>query len=111
MFQSRAIFCSSSSHRTLRARAAVAVAHDLFHTLDHEKAEHEIQLSHGALDFGCQTVGAAVDRAVEAAAGATNAVGRFSPRSRARMGNPLDVAVDTTNTHFFDMQSREAIWD
>jgi len=37
------------------------------------------------------------------------AVGRFSPRSRARAGEQVDVAVDTARLHFFDPESRLAI--
>ncbi len=39
-----------------------------------------------------------------------NAVGRFHPRSRARIGDPVTVAVSTENMHFFDARTREAIW-
>ena len=39
-----------------------------------------------------------------------NAVGRFHPRSRARVGDPLSVAVTSENLHFFDGRTREAIW-
>jgi multiple sugar transport system ATP-binding protein len=42
--------------------------------------------------------------------GQANAVGRFHPRSRVRMGETADVAVTTDNLHFFDFQSRQAIW-
>ncbi|MGI9646223.1 MAG: ABC transporter ATP-binding protein [Ilumatobacteraceae bacterium] len=62
-------------------------------------------------DLDAKTVDSGDPDAVEEAEGSTNAVGRFSPRSKARIGNPIDVAVDTSNTHFFDMTSREAIWD
>ncbi len=62
-------------------------------------------------DLDAKTVDSGDPDAVEEAEGAANAVGRFSPRSRARMGQPVEIAVDTTNTHFFDMSSREAIWD
>ncbi len=40
-----------------------------------------------------------------------DAVGRFSPRSTARMKQPIEITIDTENTHFFDLDSREAIWD
>jgi len=39
-----------------------------------------------------------------------NAVGRFHPRSRARIGDPIEVAVSSENLHFFDDRTREAIW-
>jgi multiple sugar transport system ATP-binding protein len=41
---------------------------------------------------------------------AANAVGRFSPRSTARMGERIEVAVSSDNLHFFDPQTRQAIW-
>jgi multiple sugar transport system ATP-binding protein len=49
--------------------------------------------------------------AVEDTEAVTNAVGRFHPRSRVRMGEPMRAVVTTENIHFFDMSSREAIWD
>lgn len=41
---------------------------------------------------------------------AANAVGRFHPRSRARMGDTIDIAVAIENVHFFDNDTRQAIW-
>jgi multiple sugar transport system ATP-binding protein len=41
---------------------------------------------------------------------AANAVGRFNPRSRARMGENIDIAVAIENVHFFDATTRESIW-
>ena len=40
----------------------------------------------------------------------TNAVGRFHPRSRVRIGETIEVAVAIENLHFFDHQSHLAIW-
>jgi multiple sugar transport system ATP-binding protein len=31
-----------------------------------------------------------------------NAVGRFNPRSTARMGQEIEIAISTENMHFFD---------
>ncbi len=42
--------------------------------------------------------------------GDSTAVGRFDPRSRVRMGETVEIAVNTTNLHFFDHDSRTAIW-
>ena len=39
-----------------------------------------------------------------------NAVGRFNPRSRVRVGDPVSVAVTSENLHFFDGHTRDAIW-
>ncbi len=51
--------------------------------------------------------------AVEEAGGdaGANAVGRFSPRSRVRSGENARVAVATENLHYFDLETRLAIWD
>jgi multiple sugar transport system ATP-binding protein len=48
----------------------------------------------------------APDSAVE---GQANAVGRFNPRSRVRMGESVDIAVTTENVHFFDPETRLAL--
>ncbi|MCU1359634.1 MAG: sugar transporter ATP-binding protein [Ilumatobacteraceae bacterium] len=42
--------------------------------------------------------------------GQANAVGRFHPRSRVRIGDTIDVAVSTENMHFFDAEHRTSIW-
>ena len=51
--------------------------------------------------------------AVEEAGGesSANAVGRFHPRSRVRPGQTAEIAVAVENLHFFDFDTREAIWD
>ncbi|MAT05914.1 MAG: ABC transporter ATP-binding protein [Acidimicrobiaceae bacterium] len=49
------------------------------------------------------------DAADEASAGA-NAVGRFNPRSRVKPGEAATIAVSNENLHFFDFDTREAIW-
>ena len=38
------------------------------------------------------------------------AVGRFNPRSRVRIGEHVTIAVSTDNLHFFDADTRNAIW-
>ena len=43
--------------------------------------------------------------------GESTAVGRFDPRSRVMMGDSVEIAVNTINLHFFDTESRTAIWD
>jgi multiple sugar transport system ATP-binding protein len=40
---------------------------------------------------------------------AANAVGRFHPRSGARMGQQIEIAVATENVHFFDHATHKAI--
>ncbi len=42
-------------------------------------------------------------------AGQANAVGRFNPRSQARMGQEIEIAVSTENMHFFDADTRDTI--
>ena len=39
----------------------------------------------------------------------SNAVGRFHPRSLARIGSPVEIAISTENMHFFDMETRQTI--
>jgi multiple sugar transport system ATP-binding protein len=41
--------------------------------------------------------------------GQANAVGRFSPRSTARMGDEIEIAISTENMHFFDPATRQTI--
>lgn len=41
---------------------------------------------------------------------AQTAVGRFNPKTTARAGVPLRVAVDITALHFFDPDTRNSIW-
>ena len=50
--------------------------------------------------------------AVEEAGGenASNAVGRFNPRSTVKMGQTAQIAVAVENAHFFDIDTRQAIW-
>jgi multiple sugar transport system ATP-binding protein len=38
-----------------------------------------------------------------------NAVGRFHPRSRARIGEEIGIAISTENMHFFDLETRRTI--
>jgi multiple sugar transport system ATP-binding protein len=43
--------------------------------------------------------------------GKTTMVGRFGPRSRVKNGETIDVAVDTTAVHLFDIETGEGIYD
>ncbi len=45
----------------------------------------------------------------KAGRGQANAVGRFSPRSTARMGQEIEIAISTENMHFFDATTRQTI--
>ena len=42
---------------------------------------------------------------------AANAVGRFHPRSRVKSGDSAEIAIAIENLHFFDKDTRLAIWD
>jgi multiple sugar transport system ATP-binding protein len=42
--------------------------------------------------------------------GGANAVARFSPRSRVRVADDIEIAVASENMHFFDAETRQAIW-
>jgi multiple sugar transport system ATP-binding protein len=50
---------------------------------------------------------------VAEAEGATKTamVGRFGPRSRVRTGDVIDVAVDTSTVHLFDLESGLGIYN
>ena len=51
------------------------------------------------------------DAAEKSAQSESNAVGRFSPRSRVRADEEVEVAIDTDNLHFFDPETHLAIED
>ncbi|WP_131742582.1 ABC transporter ATP-binding protein [Actinomadura roseirufa] len=40
----------------------------------------------------------------------TDLVGRFSPRTRVKAGDPVTIRVDTGRLHFFDIESGASIW-
>ncbi len=42
--------------------------------------------------------------------GSANLIARFSPRSRVRVDDQVDVVVASERLHFFDAQSHDAIW-
>jgi len=42
--------------------------------------------------------------------GVANAVARFSPRSRVRVDQDIEVSVSSENLHFFDADDHHAIW-
>jgi multiple sugar transport system ATP-binding protein len=51
-----------------------------------------------------------VQAAVEEGAAKTTLVGRFGPRSRVRNGDVIDVAVDTSALHVFDLETGLGIY-
>jgi multiple sugar transport system ATP-binding protein len=46
---------------------------------------------------------------IEVAGGTAIGIGRFSPRSNARAGETVEIAVDCSRLHFFDATSGLAI--
>jgi multiple sugar transport system ATP-binding protein len=63
---------------------------------------------HFSLD--APTVDSGDPDAVEETGVAANTVGRFHPRSRVRIGEEAAIVVSTENMHFFDRETRNAIW-
>jgi multiple sugar transport system ATP-binding protein len=41
----------------------------------------------------------------------TVVVARFSPRTQVKVGDAIEVSVDTTRLHFFDLDTSASIWD
>ena len=62
-------------------------------------------------DINARTVDSGDPDAVEESDSSSNAVGRFNPRSKARMREDVTIAVATENMHFFDPDNHLAIWD
>ncbi len=54
-----------------------------------------------------------VDETGAAVAGTSGTVlvGRFSPRTRVYVGQPIKVRIDTARLHFFDLQTGKSVWD
>jgi multiple sugar transport system ATP-binding protein len=61
-------------------------------------------------NIDARTVDSGDPDAVEETDASANAVGRFSPRSGARMRESVTVAVATENMHFFDPAAHASIW-
>lgn len=61
-------------------------------------------------DLDAAPVDAGDPDAVEEIGEHASGVGRFSPRSRVRSGTSTEIVVDVANLHFFDPESRQAIW-
>jgi multiple sugar transport system ATP-binding protein len=96
-FEDAALVAETSADRTLSSRVQLVEA------LGSEIMVH--------FDIDARPVDSGDPDAVEEAEGAANAVGRFSPRSSARVGDEIQVAVDSENMHFFDSTTRLAIYD
>jgi hypothetical protein len=47
---------------------------------------------------------------LEGAGGEAMLTARLSPRTAARSGEPLRVAVDVERLHFFDPETEAAVW-
>ena len=50
------------------------------------------------------------DAPEELGEGVANAVARFSPKSRVRVDDDVDITVASENLHFFDAETHNAIW-
>ncbi len=46
-----------------------------------------------------------------AGSGGSVLVGRFSPRTRVYEGQPIQVRIDTSRLHFFDLRTGKSVWD
>ncbi len=68
-------------------------------------------LVHFALDAVPVDAGDPDARQVGPTGVSTQAVGRFNPRTTARMGEEIEIAVDTARLHAFDPETGAAIWD
>jgi multiple sugar transport system ATP-binding protein len=66
-------------------------------------------LEHSAADGAWANGGAGAGPSGGAPTGMTAFAARFPPRSQVRVGDPLEVAVDTSRLHFFDLTSGQAI--
>ncbi|WP_067472928.1 ABC transporter ATP-binding protein [Actinomadura hibisca] len=40
----------------------------------------------------------------------TDLIGRFSPRTRVKVGDPVTISVDTGRLHFFDIDTGASVW-
>jgi multiple sugar transport system ATP-binding protein len=63
-----------------------------------------------ARDVGQETTVPAGPGGADENGGKTTMVGRFGPRSRVRAGDVVDVAVDTSGLHFFDLETGSGIY-
>jgi multiple sugar transport system ATP-binding protein len=63
-----------------------------------------------ARDVGQETTVPAAPGGADENGGKTTMVGRFGPRSRVRAGDVVDVAVDTSGLHFFDLENGFGIY-
>jgi multiple sugar transport system ATP-binding protein len=98
-FEDAAMVRSSAPGCTLEARVTLL-----------ESLGSEI-MAHFALDATRVDSGDPDEAQETAVIGETNAVGRFHPRSRVRVGEIIDVAVAVENLHFFDHETHRAVWD
>ncbi len=48
---------------------------------------------------------------IKAGSAASRMVARLSPKSQARLGQPVSLAIDTERLHFFDADSGNSIWE
>ena len=87
---------ASNAHATLKSKV------QLIEALGSELMVH--------FQVDAETVDSGDPDAVEEAGVSANTVGRFHPRSRVKLGEPVEIAVSTENMHFFDKDTNLAIW-
>jgi len=63
-----------------------------------------------ARDVGQETTVPAAPGGADENGGKATMVGRFGPRSRVRTGDVVDIAVDTSGLHFFDLETGSGIY-
>jgi multiple sugar transport system ATP-binding protein len=95
-------FEDASKASDVREGAVIKVSVQLLEALGSEIMVH--------FRVDATTVDSGDPDAVEEQGTSANAVGRFHPRSRVQPGETADVAVAIENLHFFDAESRLAIW-
>ncbi len=62
------------------------------------------------LAFDGETVDSGDPDALSDVGETSNFVGRFDPRSRVRIGDPVEVAINIDKLHFFDADTHASIW-
>ena len=90
-------------HGTVKLREALGSEIMVHLTADARSAQTE-DVRELAEDVG-------VGRTDDDGASTSTVVGRFTPRSRVRVGEKAEAAVDTRNLHFFDPDTGLAIYD
>ncbi len=99
--------------RDRRIRANVLITEELgAETLVHFEVDAPVVLTEDTKELAADVGGAAVEELEETArTGTSEFVARVSPRSRAKSGGTVELAVDTGRLHFFDPDTGLAVTD